>query len=142
MEAGAETRALSGRAMPARCSLASTGLPIAPPHTTRTAAAAATTAGGGWAERIGRDLATDLNCAMLDAVASLDHDRILRNQLGLIDATLREEIEKAGHLMFASSAKQRDFWLGQGKASPTELLERYGGLKPCIWGCDAHELAR
>lgn len=58
------------------------------------------------------------------------------------DATLREEIEKAGHLMFASSAKQRDFWLGRGKASPAELLERYGGLKPCIWGCDAHELAR
>jgi hypothetical protein len=58
------------------------------------------------------------------------------------DATLREEIEKAGHLMFASSAKQRDFWLGRGKASPAELLERYGGLKPCIWGCDAHEFAR
>jgi hypothetical protein len=33
------------------------------------------------------------------------------------DATLREEIEKAGHLMFASSAKQRDFWLGRRKAS-------------------------
>ena len=27
--------------------------------------------------------------ADLDAVTSLDHDRILRNQLGLIDATLR-----------------------------------------------------
>jgi hypothetical protein len=44
--------------------------------------------------------------------------------------------------MFPSSAKQRDFWLGRGKASPAELLERYGGLKPCIWGCDAHQLAR
>lgn len=58
------------------------------------------------------------------------------------DATLREEIEKAGHLMFASSAKQRDFWLGRGKVSVEELRVRYGGLKPCIWGCDAHELAR
>lgn len=58
------------------------------------------------------------------------------------DATLREEIEKAGHLILASSPKQRDFWLGLGKASSAQLLERYGGRKPCIWGCDAHELAR
>ena len=58
------------------------------------------------------------------------------------DATLREEIEKAGHLIFASSPKQRDFWLGRGKATAEELRTRFGGLKPCIWGCDAHELGR
>lgn len=58
------------------------------------------------------------------------------------DATLREELEKAAHAMFASSPKQRDFWLGRGAASGEELRSRYGGLKPCIWGCDAHELAR
>ena len=58
------------------------------------------------------------------------------------DATLREEIEKAAHVMFASSPKQRDFWLGRGKASVEELRMRYGGLKPCVWGCDAHELQR
>jgi len=57
------------------------------------------------------------------------------------DATLREEIERAAHAIFASSQKQRDFWLGHGKASSQELIERYGGLKPCIWGSDAHELA-
>ena len=57
------------------------------------------------------------------------------------DATLREEIEKAAHAIFASSLTQRDFWLGHGKASVKELVERYGGLKPCIWGSDAHELA-
>lgn len=58
------------------------------------------------------------------------------------DATLREEIEKAAHAIFASSSKQRDFWLGRGAASADELRSRYGGLKPCIWGCDAHELVR
>jgi hypothetical protein len=42
--------------------------------------------------------------------------------------------------MFASSAKQRDFWLGRGKASPAELLERYGGLKPCAADQDASVL--
>ena len=58
------------------------------------------------------------------------------------DATLREEIERAAHAIFASSLKQRDFWLGRGKASLDELRGRYGGAKPCIWGCDAHELER
>ena len=58
------------------------------------------------------------------------------------DATLREEIEKAAHAMFASSLKQRDFWLGRGKASLDELRERYGGARPCIWGCDAHDLEK
>lgn len=58
------------------------------------------------------------------------------------DATLREEIEKAAHAIFASSQKQRDFWLGNGKASVAELKERYGGQKPCLWGSDAHDLAR
>jgi AAA domain, putative AbiEii toxin, Type IV TA system len=58
------------------------------------------------------------------------------------DTTLREEIETAAHAIFASSPKQREFWLGHGRASMTELRERYGGPKPCLWGCDAHELAR
>ena len=58
------------------------------------------------------------------------------------DTTLREEIEKAAHAVFASSLKQRDFWLGNGAASVTELQERYGGPKPCIWGSDAHDLER
>ena len=58
------------------------------------------------------------------------------------DTTLREEIEKAAHAIFASSLKQRDFWLGYGKASVSNLRERYGGQKPCLWGCDAHDLSR
>jgi hypothetical protein len=58
------------------------------------------------------------------------------------DATLRQEIEKAAHAIFASSLKQRDFWLGYGVATADELRDRYGGQKPCVWGCDAHELSR
>ncbi|MBK8909045.1 MAG: hypothetical protein IPM60_14460 [Rhodospirillales bacterium] len=58
------------------------------------------------------------------------------------DTTLREEIEKAAHAIFASSPKQREFWLGSGKASVGDLRERYGGQKPCLWGCDAHDLSR
>ena len=38
-------------------------------------------------------------------------------------------------------AKQREFWLGHGKAKVSELRDRYGGQKPCLWGSDAHDLA-
>ena len=58
------------------------------------------------------------------------------------DKTLREEIEKAAHAIFASSLNQRDFWLGNGVASVAELQERYQGTKPCLWGSDAHALDR
>lgn len=58
------------------------------------------------------------------------------------DTTLREEIEKAAHAIFASSLRQRDFWLGSGAASVAELQERYRGPKPCLWGSDAHGLER
>ena len=50
--------------------------------------------------------------ADLDAVASLDHDRILRNQLGLIDATLRTNAYKPGRDVIAfklrSARRARD----------------------------------
>jgi len=58
------------------------------------------------------------------------------------DTIMRQEIEKAAHAIFASSPKQRDFWLGYGASDQDELKSRYNGLKPCLWGCDAHELAR
>ncbi len=58
------------------------------------------------------------------------------------DTTLREEIEKAAHVIFASSLNQRDFWLGSGAASVAELQERYRSPKPCLWGSDAHGLDR
>lgn len=58
------------------------------------------------------------------------------------DAVLRENIEAAAHVIFASSLKQRDFWLGYGKASVAELRQRYRGCKPCLWGSDAHEMSR
>jgi len=58
------------------------------------------------------------------------------------DATVREEIEKAAHAIFASSPKQREFWLGRGVQSAAGIRNRYGSLKPCLWGSDAHQLAK
>jgi hypothetical protein len=55
------------------------------------------------------------------------------------DATLRQEVEKFAHIIFASSSAQREFWLGRRSTSEDELRARYGGLKPCMHGSDAHE---
>ncbi len=58
------------------------------------------------------------------------------------DVTLREEIEKFAHVIFASSPTQRAFWVGDGAASLDKLRERYEGPKPCLHGSDAHKLDR
>ncbi len=55
------------------------------------------------------------------------------------DATVRQEIEKFSHIIFASSPAQREFWLGQRSASVDELRARYNGCKPCLHGSDAHD---
>lgn len=58
------------------------------------------------------------------------------------DATLRQEIEKFAHIIFASSVAQRDFWLGRRSGMTEELLrQRYNGCKPCLHGSDAHDQA-
>jgi hypothetical protein len=55
------------------------------------------------------------------------------------DATLRQEVEKFAHVIFASSPAQREFWLGQRSLAEEDMRQRYGGLKPCMHGSDAHE---
>lgn len=56
------------------------------------------------------------------------------------DATLRQEIEKFAHVIFASSPGQRDFWLGRKDGVGEDVLrERYNGCKPCLHGSDAHD---
>jgi hypothetical protein len=54
------------------------------------------------------------------------------------DRTLREEIEKMADIIFASSSSQREFWLGKRALQPHEIEARYGKLKPCMHGSDAH----
>ncbi|CEJ11294.1 hypothetical protein BN1110_01581 [bacterium YEK0313] len=56
------------------------------------------------------------------------------------DQTIRREIEGFAHVIFAGSAAQREFWLGQRDLGPAEIRARYGGLKPCLHGSDAHKL--
>ena len=55
------------------------------------------------------------------------------------DAALRREVEKFAHIIFASSPAQREFWLGRRDLDEAQICERYGGLKPCLHGSDAHD---
>nr|WP_257539529.1 AAA family ATPase [Sphingobium sp. CFD-1] len=56
------------------------------------------------------------------------------------DQTIRREIEGFAHVIFAGSPAQREFWLGQKDLGPDDICARYGGLKPCLHGSDAHKL--
>ena len=55
------------------------------------------------------------------------------------DQTLRKEIESFADVVFAGSPAQREFWLGERDLNPDEIRSRYGGLKPCLHGSDAHK---
>lgn len=44
--------------------------------------------------------------------------------------------------IFSSSPKDRDYFIGSGVDSPEEVKRKYGSLKPCIHGSDAHEYER
>ena len=56
------------------------------------------------------------------------------------DATMRQEIEKFAHIIFSSNPAQREFWLGKRNLTIEELHSRYDGCKPCLHGCDSHDL--
>jgi hypothetical protein len=58
------------------------------------------------------------------------------------DQVIRREIEGFAHVIFASSEAQREFWLGSKPSmSAADIRKVYGGLKPCLHGSDAHDLA-
>jgi len=58
------------------------------------------------------------------------------------DQVIRREIEGFAQVIFASSEAQREFWLGRKLSmSAADIRKVYGGLKPCLHGSDAHDLA-
>lgn len=57
---------------------------------------------------------------------------------GESEGAQRQEVEKFAHIVFSSSPSQRDYWLGR-KTSENDIRQRYGALKPCLHGCDAHD---
>ncbi|MGA0565618.1 TrlF family AAA-like ATPase [Ancylobacter sp. VNQ12] len=79
---------------------------------------------------------------ILVAVAGSEHDGT-SGMRGESEGAQRQEVERFAHVIFASGASQRDFWLGRkDSATPQEIRARYGALKPCLHGSDAHETAK
>jgi energy-coupling factor transporter ATP-binding protein EcfA2 len=50
----------------------------------------------------------------------------------------REGLERFAHVIFTGNDKDREFWLGLGADDEETLNTKYGGLKLCIHGSDAH----
>lgn len=59
------------------------------------------------------------------------------------DVALRRGIERFADVIFSGSPGDRDFWLGLKDGLNSDYIRtHYGALKPTIWGCDAHDMAK
>ncbi len=77
------------------------------------------------------------NC--LVAVAGSSNDGTSGLQEDDSFAATRREIERFADIVFASTPRQREFWLGKLPAADTRTIEQqYRSLKPCLHGSDAH----
>lgn len=76
---------------------------------------------------------------ILVAIAASQSDGLGQLQEDGLKA-LREELQRMSHIVFSGRPGDREFWSGNGPATVDELKATYGGLKPCIHGCDAHDL--
>jgi predicted ATPase len=57
-------------------------------------------------------------------------------------AAQREELSRFASGFFTSNPVDRAFFVGKGSLSRDEIAKKYGALKPCIHGSDAHEEAK
>jgi hypothetical protein len=57
-------------------------------------------------------------------------------------ASTREEIYRFADFLFSSNPKDRSYFLGEGTDTEPTLVRKYGCLKACIHGSDAHDLFR
>lgn len=83
-----------------------------------------------------------------------DHDWLQANSLVVISnskdgasglskdagfAAQREELYRFAHIVFSGNPKDREYFLGNGSDKESEMVRKYGSLKPCIHGSDAHQ---
>ncbi|MFX0194671.1 MAG: hypothetical protein ACFFCW_01015 [Candidatus Hodarchaeota archaeon] len=57
-------------------------------------------------------------------------------------AATRHEIYRFADAIFSGNPTDREYFLGQGVDDQAEVKRRYGSLKPCIHGSDAHRIDR
>ncbi|MBA7486227.1 hypothetical protein ES707_21783 [subsurface metagenome] len=75
------------------------------------------------------------------AVSNRSEDGVSGIQHSSLTAT-REEIYRFADIIFSSNPEDRAYFLGQGTDDEKTIRAKYGRLKPCIHGSDAHSLER
>ena len=78
------------------------------------------------------------NCLVAVAAGERDGTSGLRDADGSF-AAMRTNIEAFAHIIFSGNPKQAAFYAGNGTATLNELITKWGGVKPCLHGSDAHE---
>ncbi|RTL35956.1 MAG: ATP-binding protein [Burkholderiales bacterium] len=77
------------------------------------------------------------NCLIAVAGGQNDGTSGLRDPSASFGA-LRVSIEAFAHIIFSGNPRTADFYLGKGVASLADLNAKWGGVKPCLHGSDAH----
>ena len=90
---------------------------------------------------MGKSLWVRQNCLVAVAAGERDGTSGLRDEDDSF-AALRKSIEAFAHIIFSANPSQIDFWLGRRAATVQDLESKWGGLKPCLHGSDAHDLER
>ena len=81
------------------------------------------------------------NCLVAVAAGERDGTSGLRDDSDSC-AALRKSIEAFAHIIFSASPSQIEFWLGRRGATLKDLESKWGGMKPCMHGSDAHAVDR
>jgi predicted ATPase len=86
-----------------------------------------------------------------------DNEKLRRNSLIIVSnsgadgasgiqhsslAATRQEIYRFADAIFSANPSDRSYFLGKDSDSSEQIIKKYGSLKPCIHGSDAHELEK
>ena len=55
---------------------------------------------------------------------------------------VHDELHRYADIVLSGNPNDRKYWLGDGTDKKGDLVRRFGGPKPCLHGCDAHEDAK
>ena len=80
------------------------------------------------------------NCLVAVSVRTGDGTSGLQNDSSFL--ATRRNIERFADIIFSATPSQRDYWLGRNSPSRELFEAMYRGVKPCLHGCDAHNLER
>ena len=89
--------------------------------------------------RLKEDVIITVSNSNNDGASALqEHYKLFENETGSLDA-VRRNIYRLSDAIFSANPNDREFFLGEKKGCDEQLvISKYGSLKPCIHGSDAH----